>query len=524
VYDKDGENGTAMPLPRAMMVSEPDDDNGGSSMKFPEITVPVPVPHVRVYQEREHAAERGEDEDDLTLPIPIPRQPSGSTLSMTAASLSPLEIVSPRPRRGLGRESPMKGLEEKLEEVLEPRPGSRVVSRSRGLSTGGSGRPRSRVSSIMDLSSGSWGRKSGNGNGSRVGTPDGSVRNGGGTDEGDGGVENGDGLVQQQQQLRTRVVSISAKSHSHRLSGVEVWGETHPHYHRHHHVKKRHGEEEGGDEHDSVIVVEGEVRGGVVVVKRDEESSEDGEIGNIESVLEKSGVGVEDGVAAVAVMGEPKSSVITVVEGIPSLVEEEESMESLLEKEEEGKKVSGVDAWEMVGQVDTVRRVEGLVRGGGCGGEKGGLDGSSVKDVLPTSTNDDETELERRVRETRKMVEDVRVRLENVEMWIERYEKGEKKNDERRSGGGGMVMRVLRGFSTLFGYHSSLSLTSMGESGRRRRRFGMSVSSCVVLVGIGVCMVLLRVFGRRRVGGGGGGGFGIGRMVGHWVLGNGGGR
>ncbi|XP_006458929.1 hypothetical protein AGABI2DRAFT_177062 [Agaricus bisporus var. bisporus H97] len=47
------------------------------------------------------------------------------------------------------------------------------------------------------------------------------------------------------------------------------------------------------------------------------------------------------------------------------------------------------------------------------------------------------------------------------------------------------------------------------------KKWGLNVSSCVVLVGIGMCMVVLRMLGRRP---GGGGGFGVGRMVGHGVM------
>ncbi len=174
-------------------------------------------------------------------PQPLEQQP---TLPLQEGEIP--KIYAPQPRSALlltttGRESPTKVLEEKLEELLlEPRPRSRVVvpgqpghsghSKSRsasgtGTGTGKKSRSGSRVPSMSFLSPGSGSI--------------GSTGGGGGTDEKSiehhdiNSVSNNNNTLSPHNTLhlnpnnpRARVISLSR---SHRLSGVEVWEDSHRH-------------------------------------------------------------------------------------------------------------------------------------------------------------------------------------------------------------------------------------------------------------------------------------------------------
>ncbi|EKM77943.1 hypothetical protein AGABI1DRAFT_107731 [Agaricus bisporus var. burnettii JB137-S8] len=472
---------------------------------------------MRVFDEPEHVVIDHDDDRNTTsiLPVPVPLSlphslsPSQPHISMTHHQ----EILSPQPRffgpLG-GRESPTKMLEEKLEALLEPRPRSRVVSRVVS-SSGGKGnesRPRSRVASMNlngSLNGSLRGKKGGNGS-SRVGTPvNGSLRNEG-DDGGDNKLEDTTQQQQQQQQPRTRVVSISSRNHSHRLSGWKC-GE------------RRSGIPFNEEEVDGFVINDHPTTTTDKVKEEEEEnvsSSEDGEIGNIDAVLEKS---------ESVLTKEPKSSVITVLERGPLRVEEneeEESVEALLEKEEN--RVGG-EAWESVGEVETVKRVGGeeekkvgiedvfagnddlmTLTGGGGGGlnemgytlgigknmrlRKKARKSDDVKapPPLPTMTtttanattmtdevddrDDDEIEvLREKVKEMREMVEDVRGRLGNVEMWIEGQErrvenKREEDKVQRSNGNQG----------------ASSSSTTTIDIGEKDEEMGIE---CVVVCGVG---------------------------------------
>jgi len=155
----------------------------------------------------------------------------------------PIQILAPQPRHE-GRQSPTKILEQKLEELLEPRPRSRVfstqqISRSHSrvpssskkekdnLSLPGS-RPRSRVASTSNDKSVAPSVK---GSLSIVGDEMGG--------EVTAGAEKNTGTASDRLDVpdikshhhhpRTRVISVSSQIHSHRLSGVEAWGENHRH-------------------------------------------------------------------------------------------------------------------------------------------------------------------------------------------------------------------------------------------------------------------------------------------------------
>lgn len=158
------------------------------------------------------------------------------------------QILAPQPRYG-GRELSMNILEEKLEELLEPRPRSRVFQ-SQPIS-----RPRSRVpssskkekeslslSGTSDTQSRSRSRIANDksvglsvkekppivGSGGIGEVAAGAEENmGAGSDSLD--IPNITSPRQHHHHPRTRVISVSSQIHSHRLSGVEAWGENHRH-------------------------------------------------------------------------------------------------------------------------------------------------------------------------------------------------------------------------------------------------------------------------------------------------------
>lgn len=159
---------------------------------------------------------------------------------LSHSSSMPIQILVPQPRHG-GRESPTKILEEKLEELLEPRPRSRVFSTSRprsrvpssskkekdNLSLPGS-RPRSRVASMSNDKSVAPSMK---GNLLVAGDEMGGEVTAGAEENMGTGSDRLDvpKIKSHHHHPRTRVISVSTQIHSHRLSGVEAWGENHRH-------------------------------------------------------------------------------------------------------------------------------------------------------------------------------------------------------------------------------------------------------------------------------------------------------
>ncbi|KAF5359660.1 hypothetical protein D9756_002896 [Leucocoprinus leucothites] len=352
-----------------------------------------------------------------------------------AQGSQPIQILAPQPRHGGRSDSPTKILEEKLEELLEPRPRSRVVSTSRphsrvasiskrsrdkgqNPSTPGSpSRPRSRVTS-MNLA--------GDGNGS-LRLKSSSVMDG---DEagGEAAVEenksNGVTSLEatandgndtkpsinmpsvsgpQQHHPRTRVISLSSRTHSHRLSGVEAWGESHRHIvvpsddselnattlHTVEDggVKELEGEEDVGIE----ALLEKEVPALPIPVPINPHTPEASGGHVKESSAGSTGSGGSVAHSRSGSLREPKSAVITVVERKSSsrlskvdigntsggdTEEVEESIEALLAKadaprpgpglgsgvlgraQKKRMPLSGADAWEMV-NVDTIKHVDG---------------------------------------------------------------------------------------------------------------------------------------------------------------------
>ncbi|KAF9448485.1 hypothetical protein P691DRAFT_39409 [Macrolepiota fuliginosa MF-IS2] len=577
--------------------------------------VTAPVPHVQV----QHVPGEPSHVQTPVVDVDIDQQQQQQPLHqlLQPRSQPVLPILAPQPRHG-GRESPTKLLEEKLEEILEPRPRSRVVSgagistspsHSRVLESSSPSRPRSRVAS-MNLT--------GNGNGSvRVGSRVPStaslsaVMNGvgeKGSDVPDVG-NGGSGLLGvggPSHPHRTRVISLSSRTHSHRLSGVEVWGENHRH------IVVPPDEEldvQYNAEEVNVKEVEGEEEVGIEALLEKETPDlsmpvpeENGNGNGNGHGREGSGSGSTGSVvhSRAGSLREPKSAVITVVERKPSarlrrdeagVGGGEESMEALLAKADSasvrkkmngngnGKRrtpLSGVEAWEMI-NVDTVKHVEG-----------DGM-GRSIEDIFspvpvrpptpsharvqararaspsppktklkPKDKSDEagrldeldkkEKELERSVGETRRMVEEIRGRLGSVERWIAEKERlaevglesEKRREEERRNGGGGVgivgwpvdvVKRVLSasrvpgmlGLSAWLGVGPSSEPSSASENRqdtqtrmrketlvRRCARLGLGLSTYAVLFGIGVCVALLRLLGKRpglpaRFGGAGAG-------------------
>lgn len=535
----------------------------------------------------------------------------------------PVQILAPQPRHG-GRESPTKLLEEKLEELLEPRPRSRVFpgqpgsgaspshsrvpsksysptpSRPRSrvpsmnlVAANGSVRSKTRVPSSTNLAAGSLGEKKSNGS---IDSADGG--NGGLLGVGNGGAV---------QHPRTRVISLSSRTHSHRLSGVEVWGENHRH------IVVPPDEEEGAHRNAEDAIVkeyEAEEEVGIEALLEKEAPALPIPVPLSvpkEDVKEGSGHGKEASAGSVGggsvahsrtgSLREPKSAVITVVERKSSSrlrkdelgekvdAEAEESMEALLAKADPaalnagsmrkkgGKKraaVSGVEAWEMVG-VDTVKHVDG----DGMSRSVEDIFSPVSKPGLPPRSHSStaaqgqtsrlspspqtkaklkpkerrksgeterldelekrEDELERSVGETRRMVEEVRGRLEKVEQWIAERERRVEVEEERRNARMGVgawpvdvVRRVLSasrvpgmlGLSAWFGTTSASSALSSSSSPsapastssqnqraqtkaqrqslmQRFARMTLTMSTYAVLFGIGICVVMLRVLGRK---------------------------
>jgi hypothetical protein len=152
-----------------------------------------------------------------------------------------------------------------------------------------------------------------------------------------------------------------------------------------------------------------------------------------------------------------------------------------------------------------------------------------------------EKELELSMDETREMVEDVKKRLDSVERWIAESERKERKKEEKkkeeeekRRRAIWSVKNVLSasrvpgmlGLSAWFGVSSTSSTFSPSSSPstpnsskirscmtlvRRIAKLSLSLSTYAVLVGIGMCVMLLRALGKRPgvvprfVGGAGGG-------------------
>ena len=265
---------------------------------------------------------------------------------LSHSSSMPIQILAPQPRHG-GRESPTKILEEKLEELLEPRPRSRVFSTSRprsrvpsnskkekdNLSLAGS-RPRSRVASVSNDKSVAPSVK---GNLLVVGDEiAGEVTAGAEENMGTGSDRLDVPKIKSHHHPRTRVISVSTQIHSHRLSGVEAWGENHRHavvpsspsldsstlpFVEGQGVKELEGEEEMGIE----ALLEKEVTTfSIPVPVQNSNPILGSDAGTNGADLKQSDMGIvgSDGTESLAnsrsgSLREPKSAVITLVESIP---------------------------------------------------------------------------------------------------------------------------------------------------------------------------------------------------------------
>lgn len=333
----------------------------------------------------------------------------------------PIQILAPQPRHG-GPESPTKILEEKLEELLEPRPRSRVFSTQQvsrphsrvpssskkdNLSLPGS-RPRSRVASMSNDKSVAPSVKS---NLSVVGDEMSDEVTAGAEENMDTGSDRLNVPNTKSHHPRTRVISVSTQMHSHRLSGVEAWGENHRHvvvpssspssfegildpstlpFVEGQGVKELEGEEEMGIE----ALLEKEVSTISIPVPVHNSNPMPGSNAGLNGAdLKQSDMGIagSGGTESIAhsrsgSLREPKSAVITLVENIPSPradishaeeggevgVMEEESIEALSDKVDSLARSGGalkrtnkkrtplndVEAWNMV-DINTVECVDG---------------------------------------------------------------------------------------------------------------------------------------------------------------------
>lgn len=517
----------------------------------------------------------------------VPPQLSSPELTMP--------IHAPQPRDGrTGTESPTKLLEEKLEELFEPRPrSSRLRQPQQQSGTHSPSRPRSRVASLN--------AKSRVPSSSSIGPSPSLPFAGPNINNGNGGngvqshnnshhthtlsLPNNVGWGPNS--TRTRVISLS-RAHSHRLSGVEAWGESHRHV---------------AAPPDEELHSHGMVAGGDEMIKEMESEEEVG----IEALLEKEmpvlPLPLSSSMAAGAVgaagherrgsgssgasvshsragsLREPRSAVITVVEPLSARTKkdkagaegEEATMETLLAKagdlhvQKNGKRrVSGAEAWEMVNR-DTVKHLE----------DSGALASSftsvaskrSVEDIffsVPRAADVEEREeklrkreaeveerekrvlkteeLQRNMSETRMRVEELRGRLEKAERRIQDEErnKGELAKAPQQAWPLDVVRKALSasripgmlGLSTWLGnyatsssssgstaYDTTVTSSSKAPSHsqakekttliRRLARFGLSLSTYAVLFGIGMCVVMLKLLGRKPTVRFGGTGIGV---------------
>jgi hypothetical protein len=296
--------------------------------------------------------------------------------------------------------------------------------------------------------------------------------------------------------------------------------------------------------------------------------SSDGSIGSMGSISHSRSGSLREPKSSVITVVERKPSTKLHKEDIPqgeeASQEVEESMEALLAKANSSvirgqgritKKrmpLSGADAWEMV-NVDTVKYVEGdgmsrsienvfspvprppsatitppapphgprpkqspspqsktkLKPKARRSLDNGDIEMKTRLDNLERK----EQQIEKSIDETRKMVEEMKGRLEIVERWMAERGQVVEETGKQRKAGVWMALSASRvpgmlGLSAWFGASSSPSLNSRSAAPtkvqslmsliHRVAKLGLSLGTYAVLFGIGICVVLLRALGRRR--------------------------